>query len=245
MSQLRVITDRAEAPPQWTAENLERLDAEVRRWPLERVLAFALDTFAPGIALATSFGPQSIVLMHRIARLRPETTVFYLDTELLFPETYALRDELAARLGLTFTRLTAELSVDEQARYFGPQLWASQPDQCCLLRKVLPLRRFLASKRAWITGVRRAQSASRAESRVIEWDRGNGLVKLNPLAHWSAERTWRYLREHGLPYNPLHDEGYPSIGCTPCTRPVAPGADPRSGRWHGFEKTECGIHLGR
>lgn len=227
---------------QTTRRSLGRLAERFEGASLSAVLRWGLRRFAPQICLATSFGPQSIVLMHAISRIEPETTVFYLDTELLFPETYALRDELSRKLGLSFTRVTPELSVEEQDAVFGPKLWSSHPDRCCHLRKVLPLRRFLADKRAWITGVRNGQASARARTPIVEWDASNGLAKLNPIVRWRSEQVWGYLRRHDLPFNPLHLEGYPSIGCQPCTRAVRPDEDPRAGRWSGFEKSECGIH---
>jgi phosphoadenosine phosphosulfate reductase len=231
-----------DASPTWSPARLERIAGELETRPLDDVLRWGLETFGPGICLATSFGPQSIVLMHAIARLRPTTTVFYLDTELLFPETYALRDELGRRLGLRFTRVRPALTVEAQAAAHGPRLWSHQPDRCCELRKVAPLRRFLADKQAWITGIRNGHSQTRARTPLVEWDAGNGVVKLNPLVRWSSDRVWRYIRDHDLPFNPLHERGFPSIGCQPCTRAVRPGEDPRAGRWPGFDKTECGIH---
>ena len=226
----------------WNAELLAGLNTDFHRQDAETLLSWGLASFAPDVCLATSFGPQSIVVMHMLSRLRPETTVFYLDTSLLFPETYALRDQLSRQLGMRFVPVASELSVDEQGRLHGPELWKRDPDRCCRLRKVLPLRRFLATRKAWITGVRRATTANRAAAQLVEWDSANGLVKLNPLAAWSGAQVWDYIRSHHLPSNPLHLAGYPSIGCRPCTRPVRPGEDPRAGRWSGFAKTECGIH---
>jgi phosphoadenosine phosphosulfate reductase len=233
---------RAEPDSRWTPEKLEEIGRTFEEAPVEAVLAWGIETFSPGICLATSFGPQSIVLMHLISTIDPRTTVFYLDTELLFRETYELRDRLADTLGLEFTRVTSEFSVEEQAARYGQRLWTRQPDFCCHLRKVLPLRRFLSDKKAWITGVRNGHSAGRAHAGIVEWDSLNGIVKLNPLVRWDTQRIWDYLHANRLPFNRLHLEGYPSIGCQPCTRPVRPGEDPRSGRWAGFEKTECGIH---
>jgi len=227
---------------EWSPQRLARLNREFENADLEDLARWGLDTFGDGICLATSFGPQSIVLMHQISRLRPSTTVFYLDTDLLFPETYDLRDELSLRLDMTFTRVSPDLTVEEQAELHGPRLWSREPDRCCYLRKVAPLRRFLRGKQAWITGVRNGHSTGRSLTEPIEWDPVNGLVKLNPLVRWSGDQVWSYLRAHDLPSNPLHVEGYASIGCRPCTRQVRPGDDPRSGRWSGFEKTECGIH---
>jgi phosphoadenosine phosphosulfate reductase len=181
--------------------------------------------------------------MHLIAQIDVDTTVFYLDTDLLFPETYRLRDTLASLFGLRFTCVRSSLSLEAQAAAYGAALWQHNPDVCCYVRKVEPLRRFLATQQAWITGIRRQQTATRARARRIEWDQSNGLVKLNPLADWSTEQVWAYLRAHDLPVNPLHAQGYPSIGCAPCTRPVQAGEEARAGRWAGWHKTECGIHL--
>lgn len=227
----------------WTRAELELVSDHFEGRRPEEILQWGADTFAPGLALATGFGPEGVVLMHMLAQIAPETTVFYLDTELLFPETYALRDRLAERLGLTFTRVATRLSLTEQARQYGEALWARDPNQCCHLRKVQPLREYLAFKDAWVTAIRRDQTSNRATAGLVEWDGANGLVKLNPLAAWTKADVWAYLHIHELPYNPLHDRGYRSIGCWPCTRAVAPGEDDRAGRWSGFGKTECGIHL--
>jgi phosphoadenosine phosphosulfate reductase len=229
-------------PIAWKPRALGRVEACLRAQQAREVLRWALERFAPDVCLATSFGPQTIVLMHLVAELRPETTVFYLDTDLLFPETYALRDRLVARLGLALTRVEASSSLERQAAEHGPQLWARDPELCCTLRKVLPLRRFLADKRAWITGVRRDQTVTRARAGIVEWDDANRLVKVNPLLDWTSDQVWDYLRRHDLPTNELHERGYPSIGCRPCTVPVQAGEDPRAGRWRGTGRTECGIH---
>lgn len=228
---------------EWTPASLEQRSHAFETQTPEAVLRWGLDTFGSGLVMATGFGLSGIVLAHHLARLAPETTIFYLETDLLFPETLALRDRLAERLGLTFTPIRAEVSLARQHHEHGPALWARSPDQCCALRKVLPLRRFLAGKSAWITGVRRDQSAARAGTAVVAWDHANSLAKINPLATWTKEHVWQYIHRHDLPYNALLDQGYGSIGCWPCTRPVAPGEDARAGRWAGFAKTECGIHV--
>ena len=240
----------------WTPEALREVSAGLEARSPEDILQWGLDHFGgeiaqnsrqtngrQGIALATGFGPEGVVLMHMLAQLAPGTTVFYTDTDLLFEETYALRDELSARLGIQFTRLHSGLSLEAQAAQHGPALWSRDPDLCCQLRKVAPLRQFLRTKQAWISAIRRDQTANRASAGLVEWDRSNGLVKLNPLAAWTTSQVWSYVLKYHLPYNPLHDQGYPSIGCWPCTKAVAAGADPRSGRWAGLGKTECGIHL--
>jgi phosphoadenosine phosphosulfate reductase len=218
------------------ADNFER------SYPHE-IIAWASHNYGDGLVMATGFGPEGIVILHIVHQVAPEIQVFYLDTDLLFPETYQLRDRLEQRFGIGFTRVATALSVDQQNEQVGPELWSSQPDRCCRLRKVEPLRAFLKDKKAWITGIRRDQTAHRASAKPIEWDAGNGLVKINPLINWSQEQVWTYIHLFELPYNELHHKGYPSIGCAPCTRPVAEGADPRSGRWVGREKVECGIHL--
>ena len=227
---------------EWTPHRLARVAQLFEGAPVENVLQWAVDEFSPDLCLATSFGPQSIVLMHQVSKICPETVVFYLDTGLMFPETYALRDELSRRLGLQFKRVAPEHSVEQQAERHGPRLWSHDPDQCCRMRKVLPLRRFLANKRAWITGVRNGQSALRAQAPLIEWDSAGGVVKLNPIVRWTKRQVWDYIRGNDLPFNPLHEKGFSSIGCQPCTRAVLPGEDGRAGRWPGFEKLECGIH---
>jgi phosphoadenosine phosphosulfate reductase len=233
--------------PTWFPANLDSLNRRFERLQPKDVLRWGLTTFAEDIVLATGFGPSGIVLMHIVSqiqpRLRSQTAVFYLQTDLFFPETLTLRDQLAERLGLRFVEVHSGLSLNEQAHQFGPALWQRNPDLCCRLRKVEPLRRFLAGKKAWITGIRRDQSLTRRSARIIAWDKANHLLKLSPLAAWTKADVWDYIHEHDLPTNVLHDEGYPSIGCMPCTHPVIPGDDERAGRWAGTDKLECGIHI--
>jgi phosphoadenosine phosphosulfate reductase len=223
--------------------NLAAINRRFERFHPRNVLCWGLTTLGKDIVLATSFGPTSIILMHLASQLKIRIPVFYLQTDLLFPETIALRDQLAQRLGIEFIEVHSGLSLDEQARQYGPELWQRDPDLCCHLRKVEPLRRFLAGKRAWITGLRRDQSPDRAQTPVVAWDQANQLIKLNPLATWPRDRIWQYIQEYNLPYNALHNAGYPSIGCMPCTQAVADSDDERAGRWAGLTKTECGIHI--
>lgn len=230
------------SPSKWYPANLAALNRRFEQMTPEELLRWGLVTCADEIALATGFGPSGIVLMHMAVQIRPQTTVFYLQTDLHFPETMALRDQLAARLGIRFIEVSPALTLDEQQRQYGPELWRHNPDLCCQLRKVAPLRRFLADKKAWITGIRRDQSPSRARVQKVDWDYANGLLKLCPLAAWSRAQVMAYIRAHDLPTNSLHDRGYPSIGCRPCTQP-AHLSDERAGRWAGFAKTECGIHV--
>ena len=208
----------------------------------EDVLRWAIKEFDPDVALATGFGAEGCVLVSMLSAIRSGTRIFYLDTDLLFPETYALRDQLEARYGVRFERRATTLSVSDQAAQYGEQLWEREPDLCCRVRKVEPLREALKGLRAWVTAIRRSQSAERTRTGFVEWDRKFGLIKINPLAAWSLSDVWNYIAKHDVPYNPLHDQGYPSIGCLPCTTPVQIGEAPRAGRWRGIDKSECGIH---
>ncbi|MBR8660111.1 phosphoadenylyl-sulfate reductase [Brevibacillus sp. NL20B1] len=208
----------------------------------EDALAWAVEQFGDRVALASSFGAEDVVLIDMLHKLAPATPVFYLDTGLHFAETYGVRDRLRERYGIEFIRVLPKLTLVEQAEQYGDNLWEREPNLCCQLRKVEPLGDFLAGYDAWITGIRRQQAPTRAGAKKAEWDEKFQLVKVNPLADWSHEQVWQYIREHDVPYNPLHDRNYPSIGCRVCTRPVRPGEDLRAGRWSGFAKTECGLH---
>jgi phosphoadenosine phosphosulfate reductase len=207
------------------------------------VLAWGLDTYEGRISLASSFGAEDVALIDMLARLDRPVRVFYLDTDVLFAETYELIERVKARYDIVPERYSPRLTLAEQAAAKGDALWARQPDQCCAIRKVEPLGRALSELDAWITGIRRDQTPQRANARLVEWDAAHSLVKLNPLAPWTSEQVWAYIRANDVPYNPLHEQGYPSIGCTHCTRPVGEGEDPRAGRWAGFAKTECGLHV--
>lgn len=208
-------------------------------------LNWVFDTFDQDTAvMGTGFGASGVVLMHHLEEVQPGATVFYLDTDVLFPETYNLRDRLTARFDLNIVRVHSGLSLDDQAEEHGDELWNDNPDKCCFLRKVKPLRAYLADKNVWMTGIRRDQSPTRADTDYVEWSEANEVVKVNPLADWTEDDIWDHIERHSLPYNPLHDEGYPSIGCMPCTEQVDNDADdPRAGRWSDTDKKECGLHL--
>jgi phosphoadenosine phosphosulfate reductase len=223
--------------------DVDRVATEFEGRTAEEVLAWAVERFAGRIVLTCSWQRQSSVVVDMLHRMGAEVRVVELDTGLLFPETYATRERLIERYGLDVELVAPRRTVEEQAQDEGPELWAREPDRCCGLRKVEPLERALEGMDAWITGIRRAQSASRAGARKVELDIRRGVVKIQPLVDWSDEDVQGYLYAHDVPYNPLHDEGYPSIGCVPCTRPVQQGEDPRAGRWAAFGKTECGLHL--
>jgi len=209
------------------------------------VLAAALERYAPKIIVACSFGAEDVVLVDMVHRIDPSVPLFYLDTDFLFPETYATRDRIIQHYDLKpaqVLQVKSLLAPERQAEQYGEALWSKEPDRCCQLRKVEPLTRVLKGFDAWITGIRRDQAPSRANAGLIEWDQKFELVKVNPLARWSWTDVWTYIRVYEVPYNPLHDQNYPSIGCTHCTAPVAPGDDSRAGRWKNFTKTECGLH---
>lgn len=228
--------------PHTTNEELKIISDGFEDAPPELILRWASEEFGYNVALATGFGVEGCVLIHMLAHISRETRMFYLDTGLLFPETDALRDQLEARYGIRFERRASNLSLSAQAAEHGERLWERRPDECCRLRKIEPLLETLAGLRAWMTSIRRDQSPARTTAGIVERDAKFGLIKINPLARWSSREVWNYINEHDVPYNPLHDHGYPSIGCTPCTTPVQIGEDPRSGRWRGRAKTECGLH---
>jgi phosphoadenylyl-sulfate reductase (thioredoxin) len=226
-----------------TQEQLARWAEELEGRAPNEILAAVAPHFAGKIALATSFGPEDNVLLELIAREKLPIRAFTLDTGFLFAETYALWTRLEERYGL---KVEAASSDAPRAAEPGvPAPWTADPDACCELRKVRPLRAKLATLDAWVTGIRRDQTPERAAAKVVEWDARFGLVKVNPLVAWKSDEVWSHLRRLEIPFNPLHGQGYASIGCAPCTTPVKPGEDPRSGRWRGREKTECGLHLRR
>lgn len=224
-------------------EVIEKMRANVETWRPERILAWAFATFGETVAISSAFGVEGMALIDIASRVRQTFRVFTLDTEFLFPETYNLMDQVEQRYDIRIERVYPLNPPEEQERIYGPALWQSNPDQCCNLRKVEPLRRKLSELQAWITSIRRDQTADRAGAGKVEWDSKFGLVKINPIADWTSKQVWQYVREHDVPYNELHGRNYPSIGCTHCTRAVRPGEDPRAGRWAGSSKTECGLHL--
>jgi phosphoadenosine phosphosulfate reductase len=212
-------------------------------WKPERVLRWAFETFGNTVAISSAFGAEGMVLIDIASRLGKSFRVFTLDTEFLFPETYNLMDQIERRYGIAIERVYPMLSPEKQEEVHGAELWRRDPDQCCNLRKIEPLQRKLSELQAWITSIRRDQTTARAGASKIGWDAKFGLVKINPIVDWRSEQVWQYIRQHDVPFNVLHQQNYPSIGCTHCTRAVLPGEDPRAGRWSGSSKTECGLHI--
>lgn len=222
--------------------DFERVQVIAENWKPEEVLAWAFSTYGDRIEIATGMGVEGMALVDIAHRLNPRVKVFTGDTEFLFSETYDLMDRVEEHYGIHIERLYSRLTPEEQEQKYGKALWARDPDQCCSLRKVEPLRRKLDTLDAWVTAIRRDQTSARAGIRKVDWDAKFNLVKISPLADWTREEVWRYVIKHGVPYNVLHDRNYPSIGCTHCTRAVLPGEEQRAGRWAGFAKNECGLH---
>lgn len=226
-------------------EELKAWSASFETKQPQDVLVAAIERYGQKIVMACSFGAEDVVLVDMVHRINPSVPLFYLDTDFLFPETYATRDRIIERYQLKpaqVIQVKSLLTPQQQAESYGDALWGSNPDQCCQLRKVEPLTRVLRGYDAWITGIRRDQAPSRANAGLIEWDQKFELIKVNPLARWTWADVWTYIKVYEVPYNQLHDQHYPSIGCIYCTAPVAPGDDPRAGRWKNFAKTECGLH---
>jgi phosphoadenosine phosphosulfate reductase len=239
-------------------DDVSRLARELKDAGAPELLRFFIEKYAPKsgaaggkdrIALATALGAEGQVLTHMIMNIRPESRIFILDTGRLPEETHRLISRMRERFGIRYEIYFPDTGdIEEMESLHGPNLFYDSVEQrmmCCNARKVKPLKRVLRTLDVWITGLRRGQSVTRDAVERIEWDEGNGIIKLNPLADWSEEEVWDYIRTNDLPYNTLYDDGYPSIGCAPCTRPVVPGEDPRSGRWwweHPNQR-ECGLHL--
>jgi len=206
------------------------------------LLRAAYEAFGEDLVLTTAFGLEGSVLVDMVGRLGLPIRIATLDTGLFFQQTHAAWRRLEARYGLRIEAIRPRLSLAQQAAQHGEALWERAPDRCCEVRKVEPLRQLLGSARAWMTGVRRAQTPERAETPKIGREQRFGVVKISPLADWSAEQVRDYIRANDVPYNPMFDDGYPSIGCWPCTSRVRSDEDPRAGRWRGHEKRECGLH---
>ena len=235
----------------FSPEELKAISDRFQGRPAEEVLRWAIDTFYPHIALASSFGAEDVVLIDLVARLAPGLPVFTLDTGRLNDETYEVMERIRRRYGIAiesyFPDREAVERLERDKGFYSFRESVENRRECCGIRKVEPLRRALVGLRAWLTGLRRAQAITRAEIQAVEWDDANGLVKVNPLVEWSEQQVWEYIRADDVPYNLLHDRGYASIGCASCTRAIKPGEDIRAGRWwwENPESKECGLHPAR
>lgn len=224
---------------------MERLVTEAQaalaEAPAEDVIRWATDTFGDRICITSSM--SDAVVIHLASRVKPGIDVVFLDTGYHFAETIGTRDAVEAVYPVNVINVTPSRTVAEQDAELGPRLYGRNPDLCCYLRKVVPLEQALGPYDAWITGVRREETSARSDTKVVEWNERRQMVKVNPIVGWTQDQVDAYIAEHGVLVNPLVYDGYPSIGCEPCTARVEPGADPRSGRWAGHAKTECGIHV--
>ncbi|MDP2947955.1 MAG: phosphoadenylyl-sulfate reductase [Chloroflexota bacterium] len=233
---------------EFTPEELKQISDGLERKTAQEVIAWAIDHFHPHIALASSFGVEDVALIDIVSRLTPPIRVFTLDTGRLPEETYDVMERIRNRYGIAietyFPDREAVERLEREHGYYSFRQSVEARKYCCGIRKVEPLGRALAGMRAWVTGLRRDQAVTRGDTRAVEWDEGNGLVKVNPLVEWSERQAWDYVRANDVPYNVLHDKGYPSIGCAPCTRAIQPGEDIRAGRWwwENPEQKECGLH---
>lgn len=207
------------------------------------ILRWAVAEFYPKLTMATAFGPEGNCIIHMLAEIEPRVRIFNLETGYQFPETLELRERIKQRYGIEVEYIRPEMTVDEYEAEYGGPLYVIRPDQCCLDRKILPLRRAVVGYEAWISAIRKDQTGDRAKASVVQWDEKFNLVKVNPLLEWTKKDVWNFITKHDVPYNPLHDRGYPSIGCWPCTAPVGAGEDERAGRWRGTGKKECGLHV--
>ncbi len=234
-------TDTAGRTEQELRDLVKHAGAEFELAPAEDIIEWAVATFGERFCITSSMGDA--VLAHLASRVAPGIDVVFLDTGYHFAETIGTRDAVAATLPVNLLTISPRQTVAEQDAEYGPDLWRRNPDLCCAMRKVAPLRDALSGYDAWATGLRRAETQNRVIAPVIGWDAGKRKVKVSPLARWSDEQVQRYILENGVLVNPLQYDGYPSIGCFPCTRRVAAGEDPRSGRWAGTGKSECGLHL--
>ncbi len=230
------------AAPRPTLDDLAAVNRELESATPEAILAWTRSRFQPDVMLTCSFQHDGVVLAHMLKDIAPAVPVVFIDTGFHFPETLAYRDEIRSRFGIRIVELQPIMPREQFAREHGLDLYARNPDLCCHINKVEPLKRHLPGVRAWINGRRRDQASTRREIRIVEAFQGD-LCKVNPFAAWSSRDTFQYMERHGIPTHPLFDKGYASIGCAPCTRPVVPGEDERDGRWSGTGKVECGLHL--
>ena len=224
------------------AKELSAHSDELESASPQEILSWAIERFAPHFAMATAFGPEGMTLIHMLAELAPQTPIFNLETGYQFPETLELRERVKERYGIEVQFVRPLLDVAQYEEKHGGPLYSRDPNQCCFDRKIKLLEQVAAGLHAWSSAIRRDQSPDRAKTPIVGWDRKFQLVKVSPLANVTKKTIWEMIVNEKIPYNPLHDQGYQSIGCQPCTRAVMFGEDERAGRWSGQEKTECGLH---
>jgi phosphoadenosine phosphosulfate reductase len=222
-------------------EQAEILSTEFEHKTPQEILIWAIESFSPDIGLSSSFQTQSIPLLHMISQIAPETRVYFMNTGYHFWDTLIFREQIQRVWGLNVIDLHPDDTWQVFMRRFGKDLYVTDADLCCYVRKVQPMQKVVDELKAWITGIRRDQTEHRAKAQFLELQK-DGLLKINPMLNWTQRDIWQYIHDNGLPEHPLTDRGYGSIGCRPCTRPIMPGEDERSGRWIGLQKTECGLH---
>jgi phosphoadenosine phosphosulfate reductase len=227
----------------YSADALDKLSIEMENLSPQDVLRWGWNTYGSKLTMATAFGAEGCVIISMLADITKDIYLFNLDTGYQFAQTLETRDRLVAKYGIPIHAVGSEQSIEDLERENGGPLYLDQPDLCCHKRKVIPLSAALQGYEAWISAIRRDQTVQRANAPVVGWDEKHKMAKLNPLAKWTKKDVWDYILENDVPYNPLHDAGYPSIGCWPCTRAIGVGEDERSGRWAGTAKKECGIHV--
>jgi phosphoadenosine phosphosulfate reductase len=228
----------------YDADSLENIANRLEYSQPSENIEWAFGQYGDRVAIATGFGAEGVAMIDMAAKIDSSAKIFFLDTGFLFPETYELRKRIEDRYAVRIRSFESQFSPEDQEALYGSDLWSRAPDLCCEIRKLDPLKEALSGLDGWITAIRRDQTAERASARAVEWDLRWQVAKINPLFRWTRSEVWEYIRRNDLPYNPLHDRGYPSIGCTHCTRAVVDGEDERAGRWAGHEKTECGLHAG-
>ena len=224
-------------------DELSRQSAMLEDADPEEIIAWAVENYFPKLTMATAFGPEGCVILSMLAKIEPQVYVFNLDTGYQFKETLELRDRIADRFAIDVQYVRPESTVEQYEAANGGPVYKTDPNRCCRDRKITVLHRAIEDYDAWMSGIRRDQSSHRAKTPIVGWDKKFGLVKISPLANWTKQDVWKRITDEDIPYNPLHDQGYPSIGCWPCTRSVLLGEeDERAGRWSGTAKTECGLH---
>lgn len=229
--------------PKLSPEQIQAASQELEDSSPQTILRWAVTTFFPKLTMGTAFGPEGNCIIHMLAEIEPRVRIFNLETGYQFPETLELRERIKDRYGIEVEFIEPEFTVEEYESQHGGPLYRIRPDQCCADRKLTPLGKAAAGYDAWISAIRKDQTVHRAMASIVQWDSKFGLVKVNPLLNWTKKDVWDFILKNDVPYNPLHDQGYPSIGCWPCTQAVSHGADERSGRWAGMAKKECGLHV--